>query len=335
MSGRTASTPGSRPRGRRRRPCRRRAIAGCARGRSRRGRGSCRSRRRRRAARRRVRPCIVSATAVAAAPKCTSPALIARDEPSAARTISRPSSSIVSKVPRQTRSPTLTAIGAPSPAARSSQWPRIAAKPRPSSQSASCSTQASASAVKSVSAVIIERRARRARSPDRASLRRMQHVDADPDHDVAPASGRVTASSRMPATLAPSTRTSFGHLRLARRSALCAPSSAMLSRSEGGRADRFASSARPGDEAERRRCGAAPCGWTRSRLAARLPRRRLPGAAAAAMAGRLLAGDDPEPAGIARRRPVERLRAGRADRLEGREPIAGGERLRARAQRPC
>ena len=120
--------------------------------------------------------------AVAAAPKCTSPAVIAREEPSPDRTISRPSSSIVSNVPRKTSSPILTAIGAPSPAARSSQRSRIAAKPRPSFQSCLLlDPRLGKRREERLGADVraaFDKRGRRIGHP----LRRMPDVDADADH---------------------------------------------------------------------------------------------------------------------------------------------------------
>ena len=69
-----------------------------------------------------------------------------------ARITKRQSSSMVSNTPRTTLPSTRTATSAPSPAARASQLLRIAASPRPSSQSRALAVQASDSARNSVSA---------------------------------------------------------------------------------------------------------------------------------------------------------------------------------------
>ena len=69
--------------------------------------------------------------AVAATPKCTSPAEIGILSPSEVLTIMQPVSSMVSKMPETRLWPVWTATGCPSPAASASQRRRISPKPLP------------------------------------------------------------------------------------------------------------------------------------------------------------------------------------------------------------
>ena len=176
------------PRGRRRRPCRRRARRGCARGRSRRG-----------ARFMPISPTPPSGTktsssaachqlgpAVAAAPKCTSPAAIVRAAPSARRTTSLPSSSIVSKVPRTTasrqadRDRRAEAGGALQPAARGSPRSRARRPRAPPARPRLRRAPSKSCSARNVRAAGGERCRRIGHA-----LRRMPHVHADADHHAA------------------------------------------------------------------------------------------------------------------------------------------------------
>ena len=163
--------------------------------------------------------------------------------------------------------------------------------PCPSSQIRSMPTQASASAEKSCrgvdgeAAVFGERR-----RGIRQTLRCIDDVDADAD-DQREASDQASASasSRMPAILAPSSSTSFGHLRRRRSAGPSMPSRAIVhGERRRHRADSFVER-KAGDEAKGggdRRLIVDDEQQARSEIAGR----RRPGAAAAAAAGGLLGG---------------------------------------------
>ena len=116
------------------------------------------------------------------------------------------------KFPAARHAPVAPRSERPTPAARSSQRRRIAPKPRPPSQTFRAPPTPRKAREK------LPRRDLGAAGGERGrgighALRRVQHIDADADDHAAAAPGTVTASSRMPATFAPSTSTSFGHLR--------------------------------------------------------------------------------------------------------------------------
>ena len=156
----------------------------------------------------------------------------------------------------------------------------------------------------------------------------MQHVHADADHDAGQAvRAGSTASSRMPATLAPSTSTSFGHLscsRAPRRRPRRRAPSANRDAGSGGADRRF--EREPGGEAERRRPRLRD-GHDEEQARRKIAARRLPGAAAPSVPGGLRLRDDPEPAGIPGPGARPGLAAGRADRVVSGEAIAACVRL--------
>ena len=148
-------------------------AARCA-DRSRRRPCSCRSRRRRRAARRPVRRGVALAirpSLLAVTPKCTSPAVIAMRELSLARTISRPVSSMVSKMPRTTSPSRLTATSAPMPAAEARQRRRMSATLRPLSQSSKATDPFLGERREDRLGRDVGAERRAARSPDKAARR--------------------------------------------------------------------------------------------------------------------------------------------------------------------
>ena len=252
------------------------------------------------------------------------------------RTISRPSSSIVSNVPRSTslaeldRDRRAEAGGALEPAARGSRQSR---GPRPRAPPAR--PRPRASAVNSASAVTsapqLGERCRRIGH----ARRRVAHVDADADHDVAscrPAAS--TASSRMPATFAPSKSTSFGHLRATRRRSPARHRAPCRARARARSRGSPLSSARPAAKPSVAECGLR-LRLDEEQACREIAARRLPGPAAAAMAGRLLAARRPR-AGRDRRRSPGRAprcwssRSSRRRRADSRRRAPSG-----RAQKPC
>ena len=120
---------------------------------------------------------------------------------------------------------------------------------------------------------------------------------------------RLAPSSSRPDSLAPSHRASFGHFRRIRRS------SPVMARKRVDQGD-----AR--DEAELARRGRRRR-VDQQQACIEIAGRRDPDAAHAPPAPRLRRGDDPQPAGIARRDPAHRLVIGRAERGEDFEAIAG------------
>ena len=167
-----------------------------------------------------------SRPAVAAAPKCTSPALIVRDVPSA--TAHDQPAIVVDRLERAARRPrrrACTAIGAPRPAARSSQRTADRRKAAAAVPERLLLDPGLRQRQEQRLGGRRRRRRRRATSPDRA--RPPAHAARSRrcrSRRWSCLRARLTASSRMPATLAPSSRTSFGHLS---RSRAAAPGSAV------------------------------------------------------------------------------------------------------------
>ena len=217
---------------------------------------------------------------------------------------------------RRTRHRRADAGGALAASARG--WPRRHRPPRACAARQASKSREDASAQRREERGSADRRGRsvaQARRRIRRVRRRGRDVDAEADDDgEAVRRGSRAPSSRMPASLAPSSRRSFGHLS-ARRGA-------PMRRERAATASCRASA---GDEAElrrerRRRTGRSAAGWRRDCPAATPrcgPCRPLP--------ARLLARDDPEPR---RDRPAraarERLVVGRADAVaDVDEPVAG------------
>ncbi len=136
----------------------------------------------------------------------------------------------------------------------------------------------------------------------------MRHIDAHADDDTRRPAGSISPSSRMPASLAPSSSASFGHFS-ARRDA---------------RSGESAASPRPGPRPPRNRSAEvrwlAGCGKRKRGI--EIAGRRNPAPLMASAPGFLLVRDDPEPVGT-RGVPLSR------PNWWSRSPAHGGARSRA------
>src|SRR5690606_12950787 len=215
---------------------------------------------------------LYTADADATAPKCTSPAATLSRLPSPSRTTNWQLSSMVSKTPRTTRPSMRTATSEPRPAARASHFSLIAARSRPPFHKAMLSIHAS-------------ERARNSRSASQSAPNSFSEVAGYgtscgwattltpmPIAIALHPPGSVVDSSNMPASLALSANTSFGHLSTKRSRGFCpvAPSRPIAMPASGTTALRASDRARP---ATKPRVAAVPISEmsVKSRVAARLP----------------------------------------------------------------